>query len=239
MKARGTSALKTILRLSQMGGYLFVFVACASTANPSASPSSTDKVGGFTHEFLGEPVRLTSGSYVSAVNDEANFLEINAAAEEEDARPWFRGTINGIEVDPEPERSCQSDLDEMTDSQRDQFGLSTPTDLPPGTWLLEQSRGTMCEGSPWFIEQAYSLRHGIGFALAKEYNSLELNAEASAQRVSAGIVQGMDAVFVRPIHESGFGNSWIAFKNGSALMILIGVDVRFDDLLAAAESWPL
>lgn len=231
------------------------------TSQTPASDARAKGVGGAGGaENASYPRRLTPGIYESRIwgrNAPADAVERGqAAATAEDGSPKFRGWVGPIYVQPDsPHRTPAETLppgadgdigcrpDELvplsqTDVEQSAYAIATPAYLPPGTFEEMPPSGTSCNGTPVMVTRQLHLNDPsmayIGIVRLIGVNVLDFSA--SAQRVSAGTVDGKEAVLISPLTPEGFGGSAVVIKETYGFTKVGGDEVPFDVLLQIAEA---
>ena len=203
----------------------------AALSTPSASTSETSTTERPTGQLPdGEP-----GGNPLEVNSRDSIEEHNRTARS--MGDFFDGTIAGVKVDRHHTLGCDNERP-MTESEQRRYSLPVPKDLPSG-WKVKEAEGWMCGDRPRAVDRVVEFDAFIALGIARFYNEDTLDARAGEKLVSKGTIQGRPAVLIKPMSRQGSGNSWIAFKDGDDLIAFIGVDIRFEILRRAAESFPL
>lgn len=214
---------------------LGVAVACESSPRVKSAP-----VGGNAfYSAVPTPSVLTTGTYdASDVYSNAGMAEQKSATSRKG--PAYRGTINGITVDPDyvsPE--CAAGLREMTQGELAPYAIPTPGWLPPGAVEEYLPAGMVCEEDVRFVARRFRFNpYPVEAGIWRLPHRTVFDEYVTTERVDEGEVAGRRGIFVRPWTAAGAGNSYIVLPDGGGLLVFAGVDLRFEDLEHIAGTYP-
>lgn len=224
-------------------------VSCGGESSSESEPTqgsddpetqSADHVDAGAGPIYPEPVRLTAGEYRSPATATQELREEGLRTQqEEELKPRFEGTVNGIRLyvawNEEPgvrKVVCGGDkYVSFPEVDYLSFGY-----LPAGTFALSPQHAAICEdGSTAGFGQDFATIT-TGFQVRYSSGERAFPHDASAERISEGNVSGQDAVFIRPVNDLGYGRSYIAWATPGGLLILDASNMPFDESLKIAEG---
>lgn len=178
------------------------------------------------------------------------------------AKPRFDQEINGIKVGPTVKISgapfCYNTNAAYVGA--DEAALSpldfTVTQMPPG-FALDRETIIACSGRVAVVEREYvampapgieskiasgeiswfDAQHGGKVSVSRSYADYPaLTSGISADRWSAGTVNGRPAAVGRPILDGGFGDSALVVWDDGVQLTLTGLEVKLSDLMRVAQE---
>jgi len=168
--------------------------------------------------------------------------------EEELRRPRADLVVNGIHVGPNSGRRggpCAVHGNPVYVGPEEVAGSEldiSPSYLPPGTKFLEME-AVACGGQLstvvsryWVEPDPVSMRFGGNLRFVRYRGEHYAELYVAADRVEAGTVKGRPAVFVRPLTDDGFGESFVIVAEDFGITFIEGNGITFDELLRVAES---
>jgi hypothetical protein len=171
----------------------------------------------------------------------------------DEAKPRFDGTVNGIRLGPNVESGDEggpcagvnpSSPNTGPISEAETVGSPLEIYLPFNT-ITDQSlfhAGT-CTGVISSVEKGFTIfadpatgRFGGPLSIYRFRGDPAFIIDAPADRVNPGSIGGRSAVLVRPLTDSGFGESAVYVKESFGLTVLRASGIPLGELVRIAES---
>ncbi|MBW7940546.1 MAG: hypothetical protein H3C63_17575 [Candidatus Omnitrophica bacterium] len=201
-----------------------------------------------TYETPRQEMRTTC---FSGPPPESGWYEPLLEAERE--KPFFDGTLAGLRIGPNVEKSdtfCKS----IGATDRDDRSVieiahtaGTPVEISP-SYLPEGSEAVrtyaeQCGGIAYSATVDYWVppdlsipRWGGEISVYRGMDEATMGLAIAADRAETGEVAGYPAALFHPLTPEGFGYSAIVYSNGEVLTFLLGDGVSLDDLRKVAVS---
>lgn len=216
-----------------------VLLACGSDAGGETAVD--EPAHGGAPPVYSEPKRLTPGRFDPPIASAGAFERGLAASEADSAKPRFEGTVSDIRLysleelgrDPAARKvvCAGGRIKEFRPTDELQFAY-----LPPGTFAIGPQSAAICDdGSVASFGQQFNTDTAT-FDVWFTAGERAFGHDAPEDRVSAGKVNGRDAVIIRPITEEGFGRAWIAIATEHGLIIVDARELPADQVRQIAEG---
>jgi hypothetical protein len=214
--------------LTTSGGLLAVNEDCPPGGRPEASPTPEE-------------------GRQEATPTTASRAELERLRAEDEAKPKFEGTINGLRFYPSdakdipaPEWACTNAKPEEV-QHPDMSAIEgspleiVPTYLPAGAEEIPPSFGpTICRGIVAFVQRDWVIR-GIGdFYIIRYQGEHPVEVDAAPDRVSAATVAGKPAVLVKPLLD-GYDYSTVIIAEDFGHTTVAGF-LPLDEIVKIAEG---
>jgi hypothetical protein len=184
---------------------------------------------------------VTAGRYDPPIASPGAFEEGLAANQVDSAKPQFNGSVAGIRLysfDGVARGTAAGKVvcgGGQIKEFRDVKNLSFEY-LPPGTYTLGPQSAAICEdGSIASFGQQFST-DTTTFDIWYTAGERAFGHDAPEDRISAGKVNGRDAVIIRPITDAGFGRTWIAEATDNGLLIVDAREMPLTEVQKIAEG---
>lgn len=187
-----------------------------------------------------ESLRLTPGEYRSPATSDRQKQDAGFEAMAADqTKPRFEGAVNGIRLyqygnDDPTVRKVVCDGGKY--ARHEEVANLSYGYLPPGTFAMTPQAAAICDsGSVAGFGQQLSTMTS-SFDIWYWAGERALAHDASSDRISGGSVNGREAVFIRPVTESGFDRSYVAWSTENGMIVLDAWMMPFEEILRIAEG---
>ena len=181
-------------------------------------------------------VKLVPGEYRSPGGLPEAETRAAAATEEDNAKPRFKGVVNGIRLypfgDSDVKNHCGgSDFEGFDTREGLRFGY-----LPPGTFAHTPQYAPICpDGSVAGYGQEFAV-YNASFNVWYSVGELAFVHGAPADRIEGQTVAGRPGVVIRPVSAAGVGQSWVAFPLADGIVVVDAVDMPLEEIMRIAEG---
>lgn len=216
---------------------VFVVLAAACQSGQDSGDNQDISRGSAGEPRYEDPVRITPGEYRPPWAGEAGHARGVAAAQAEEAKPVFKGVINGFRLYGSSDEAAfkqyckKGAIGEFPLVDTLRFGY-----LPPGTFAETPQYAGLCpDGSVGFVVQSFGGAY-FGLTIAYEPGERAFASAAAEHRISPTTVGGRLAVAIRPVTPEGFGRSVVVFAVPTGLIKVEADGLPLSETLKIAEG---
>jgi hypothetical protein len=195
-------------------------------------------------------VLIRGGSFARNTSARGFRERANAAMAVENAKPRFKGWVNGIyfypsgvnagsfETDPFP---CgKPEVREVGDAatlKASRFWFAAPRYVPAGTYENFYPFGLACPAGTFLVERDFEVRPAGGMLLiSRTSQPFFVGFPVSRDRLQATTLAGRPAVLVRPLTEEGFGGAAVIVRLRGSIVRVQSDTLPLNELVQVAAS---